>query len=108
MSEDVQGKIPDLGPSEKQSALTRYWKYNLLTMLILLVVWAAGGLGAGILIADWLNQFQLFGSGYPLGFWFAHQGSIIIFVLLILVYCLVMNRLDARHHQEIQPSHPEE
>ena len=46
MSEDVQSKTPELGPSEKQSALTRYWKSNLRTMLILLVVWAAGGLGA--------------------------------------------------------------
>ena len=65
-------------------------------MGILLCVWAFAGLGCGILWADWLNQWNLFGTGYPLGFWFAQQGSIIVFVLLILVYCLLMNRLDHR------------
>ena len=73
-------------------------------MVILLFVWAAVGLGAGVLFADRLNAYTLPGTGFPLGFWFAHQGSIIAFVVLILVYCLLMNRLDERRHREIQQS----
>jgi putative solute:sodium symporter small subunit len=74
-----------------------YWRANLRIMAGLLVIWAAAGVGASILIADWLNRFTLPGTGFPLGFWFAHQGSILVFVLLILAYCVLMNRLDSRH-----------
>jgi putative solute:sodium symporter small subunit len=70
----------------------------------LLVVWAFVSFGCGILWADWLNQFRLPGTGYPLGFWFAQQGSIAVFVVCILVYCIAMNRLDARHHAELEAS----
>ena len=77
-------------------------------MFILLIIWAMGGLGCGVLIADWLNTFTLPGTGFPMGFWFAHQGSIVIFVLLILSYCLLMNRLDDRHRQEIENLKQEE
>ena len=73
-------------------------------MVILLLVWAAAGLGAGVLFADRLNAYTLPGTGFPLGFWFAQQGSIIAFVLLILVYCLLMNRIDAEHHEEMGQS----
>ena len=66
----------------------------------LLVVWAAVGLGCGVLFADALNAVRL--GGFPLGFWFAQQGSILVFVLLILVYGLVLNRLDADHHRELE------
>jgi putative solute:sodium symporter small subunit len=62
--------------------------------------WAFAGLGCGILFADWLNRFNLPFTGFPLGFWFAQQGSIVVFVLCILIYCLAMNRLDAKHHRE--------
>ena len=80
--------------------LERYWRRNVRIMAILLLVWATVGLGAGVLFADRLNAYTLPGTGFPLGFWFAHQGSIIAFVLLILVYCLLMNRLDEQHHWE--------
>jgi putative solute:sodium symporter small subunit len=63
-------------------------------MIVLLAVWALAGLGCGILWADVLNQWNLPGTGYPLGFWFAHQGSILVFVVLILIYALAMDRLD--------------
>ncbi|MBO6575966.1 MAG: DUF4212 domain-containing protein [Rhodothermales bacterium] len=76
----------------------RYWKQNLRIMSVLLLIWAAVGLGAGVLFADYLNQWSL--GGYPLGFWFAQQGSIMTFVVLILVYALAMNRLDKRHREE--------
>lgn len=69
-------------------------------MAVLLVIWAAVGLGAGVLFADVLDSVRL--GGYPLGFWFAQQGSIIVFVVLILVYALMMNRLDREHHEELE------
>lgn len=70
----------------------RYWKRNLLYLGILLGVWFVVSFGAGILFADFFNQFQL--GGFPLGFWFAQQGSIYVFVALIFVYVFLMNRLD--------------
>ena len=81
-------------------AIHRYWRRNLRVMAVLLVVWAVAGLGCGVLFADELNRFQL--GGFPLGFWFAQQGSIVVFVLLILIYGLVLNRLDAQHHRELK------
>lgn len=69
-------------------------------MLILLAFWALAGLGCGILFADTLNEINV--GGFPLGFWFAQQGSIIVFVVLILVFCLVMNRRDLKHHEKIE------
>ena len=69
-------------------------------MSVLLAVWAGVGLGCGILFADALNRVML--GGFPLGFWFAQQGSIVVFVVLILVYALAMTRLDARHHRELE------
>lgn len=76
-------------------------------MLMLLTIWLIAGLGCGVLWADWLNAMEINGQplrlgGFPLGFWFAQQGSIIIFVLLILIYAFLLNGLDRRHHQEIQ------
>ena len=81
-------------------AIDRYWRSNVRLMAVLLVIWAAAGLGCGVLFADTLNGLRL--GGFPLGFWFAQQGSIIVFVVLILIYGLVMNRLDARHHRELE------
>ena len=80
-------------------AIGRYWKRNLSIMAVLLVIWAAAGLGAGVLFADTLNTWSL--GGIPLGFWFAQQGSIMVFVVLILVYALLLNRLDRQHHEEL-------
>ena len=79
---------------EERSRLHQYWEANLRYLMILLAIWFIVSYGCGILLADWLNQFQLPGSGFPLGFWFAQQGSIYVFVLLIFVYVWLMNRLD--------------
>ena len=73
---------------------------NVRVMCACLVVWAMAGLGCGVLFAEPLNEFSL--GGLPLGFWFAQQGSILVFVLLILVYGLALNRLDAEHHRELE------
>jgi len=89
-------------PSDAERAcLRRYWGTNLAVVAVLLVLWAFIGLGCGVLWSDWLNQFRLPGTGYPLGFWFAQQGSIASFVLLVLAYCLVMNRVDRRHREAL-------
>ncbi len=93
---------PDLHEPAVHAALDRYWRANLKIMAALLCVWAIVPFGFGILLADWLNQFRLPFTGFPLGFWFAQQGSIVIFVLCILVYCVAMNRLDRRHHAELE------
>ncbi len=82
------------------AAIARYWRKNLRIMAVLLVVWAAAGLGCGVLFADALNRYSI--GGFPLGFWFAQQGSILVFVLLILIYALLLNRLDAEHHEELE------
>ena len=81
-------------------SIQRYWRKNVRVMAACLLVWAIAGLGCGVLFADALNRFSL--GGFPLGFWFAQQGSIIVFVLLILVYGLALNRLDAEHHRELE------
>ncbi len=72
-----------------------YWRRNLRLMGILLVVWALVSFGAGILFVDALNNISFI--GYPLGFWFAQQGSIIVFVILIAIYVWRMDKLDAEY-----------
>ena len=72
-----------------------YWKTNLTYLATLLAVWFIVSFGAGILFVDWLDQFQFF--GFKLGFWFAQQGSIYVFVVLIFVYVVLMNRLDREY-----------
>ncbi len=75
--------------------MDHYWKKNLTYLAALLVVWFLVSFGAGILFVDWLDQFQFF--GFKLGFWFAQQGSIYMFVILIFVYVVLMNRLDRKY-----------
>ena len=89
----------DLKDPRITASIDRYWRANVVIMTILLLVWAVVGLGCGILLADALNQLRF--GGYPVGFWFAQQGSIIVFVLLILLYALLLNRLDAKHRKEL-------
>lgn len=92
----------DLYSSGAQAAHDRYWRTNLRIMAVLLIVWAGVSLGCGVFFADWLNQFRLPFTGFPVGFWFAQQGSIIVFVLCILAYCLLMNALDRKYQAELQ------
>jgi putative solute:sodium symporter small subunit len=97
---DQAPPTPSATSEAEAAALKRYWRSNVTIMTVLLTIWAIVGLGCGILFADKLNQFQL--AGYPLGFWFAQQGSIMTFVLIILTYCILLNRLDKRHHNELE------
>tara|TARA_Y100001935_G_scaffold233670_1_gene216301 strand:+ start:3374 stop:3616 length:243 start_codon:yes stop_codon:yes gene_type:complete len=76
----------------------KYWKKNILYLRILLSIWFICSFGFGILLAENLNEVYL--GGFPLGFWFAQQGSIYIFVILIFIYVYLMNKLDKKHNLE--------
>ena len=69
-----------------------YWHRNLLYVAVLLAIWFAVSLGAGVLFVDELDQYRF--AGFKVGFWFAQQGAIYTFVVLIFVYALLMYRLD--------------
>jgi putative solute:sodium symporter small subunit len=73
-----------------------YWKENLRLLITLLVIWFTVSFGFGILLVEQLNNIQLF--GFKLGFWFAQQGSIYVFVVLIFVYVLKMRALDRKYN----------
>ena len=77
-----------------------YWKAVLTLIAQVLAVWFFVSFGCGILFADALNNISL--GGYPLGFWFAQQGSMYVFVILIFVYGKLMNNLDIKFdvHEE--------
>jgi putative solute:sodium symporter small subunit len=72
-----------------------YWKANVRLLVILLFIWFVVSYGLGIILVEPLNSFQI--GGYPLGFWFAQQGSIYVFLVLIFVYASSMNRLDKKY-----------
>jgi len=76
--------------SKRQS----YWRKNLKYVGILLAIWFTVSYGFSILLVNELDQFRF--AGFKLGFWFAQQGSIYVFVALIFVYVFLMNRLDRK------------
>ena len=71
-----------------------YWKATLALLTKVLIIWFLVSFGAGILFADMLNNIKL--GGYPLGFWFAQQGSIYIFIVLIFYYAKKMGDIDRK------------
>jgi len=85
MSEDEQ-------ETKESGSKGRYWAANIRLLLTLMVVWFAVSFGAGILFRDWLDQFML--GGYPLGFWFAQQGSIYTFIALIFFYNWRIHKIE--------------
>jgi putative solute:sodium symporter small subunit len=72
-----------------------YWKRNLKIVLTLLAIWFVVSYGFGIILVEPLNNIKIF--GYKLGFWFAQQGSMYVFVALIFIYVGIMNKLDREH-----------
>lgn len=78
--------------ADNKQKMKAYWKKNLNTLLILLIIWFTVSFGFGILLVEQLNNIKL--GGFKLGFWFAQQGAIYVFVLLIFVYVYRMNKLD--------------
>ncbi len=81
--------------TDKQKKATAYWKENVRYLVILLSIWFLVSYGAGILFKDELDNFHL--GGFKLGFWFAQQGAIYTFVVLIFVYVRLMNKLDRKY-----------
>ena len=75
-----------------------YWRSNLKILSILLSIWFVVSFGFGIIWSDFLDQFQI--GGFKVGFWFAQQGSIYFFVLLIFLYIYLMNRLDKKYKKQ--------
>lgn len=74
-----------------------YLKSSLFIVIVLLAVWALAGFGCSIIWREWLDaNFPKIGNA-PFGFWMSQQGSIIVFILILIVYRFLMNRLDAKH-----------
>ena len=80
------------GPADRSPQ--EYWRRNIRYLAMLLGVWFLVSYGAGIFFAERLDAWRIPGTGFPVGFWFAQQGSIYVFVILIFVYVFLMNRLD--------------
>ncbi len=89
---------PDTDSSDRSERERSYWRANMRLIMVLLAIWALVSFGCGVLLIEWLNQWSL--GGLPLGFWFAQQGSIYTFVVLIAVYAVLMDRLDRRHRRQ--------
>ena len=85
--------------SETRGHRERYWRDNLKILAVLLGIWFAVSFGCGILLVEPLNRVRV--AGFPLGFWFAQQGSIYVFVVLIVVYARWMDRLDRRYRDGV-------
>lgn len=93
------GNLPKHGHHDdeiiEETEVTSYWQENLRLVLWLLVIWFLVSFGFSILLFEFLNQFQVF--GFKLGFWWAQQGSIYVFVVLIFVYVARMKQIDRKH-----------
>ena len=72
-----------------------YWRASIKIVFGLLIVWFTVSYGCGILFKESLDKFSI--GGAPFGFWMAQQGSIIVFVILLIVYAFLMNNLDKKH-----------
>ena len=77
----------------------KYWKANLKIVISLLIIWFISSFGFGIIFSDYLDQIKF--GGFKLGFWFAQQGSIYIFVILVFLYVWLMKRLDKKFSEEV-------
>ncbi len=96
---DDAGNVPAHGHHDneviREADADKYWRENIRLLLILMAVWFVASFGCGILFVDQLNQFSL--GGFKLGFWFAQQGSIFVFVGLIFIYAFLMKRIERRY-----------
>ncbi|MAW67984.1 MAG: hypothetical protein CMD17_02695 [Flavobacteriales bacterium] len=80
---------------KSKNNLKSYWKTNIKYVIVLLLFWFTFSFLFGIILKDFLNEFSF--AGFKLGFWFAQQGSIYVFVLLIFIYVRLMNNLDKKY-----------
>jgi putative solute:sodium symporter small subunit len=96
--------LPMSNPPQKKPHRD-YWRANLSLLAKLLSIWFMVSFGCSILWIDWLDQFSFY--GFKLGFWFAHQGAILVFVVLIFVYAWRMKALDRQFDVADSDQHPE-
>lgn len=89
---NISATTPDGETNLREDA---YWHENLRLLAGLMAIWFAASFGAGILFRDFLDQFRL--GGYPLGFWFAQQGSIYVFIALIFYYVVRMKAIERKY-----------
>lgn len=80
---------------KSQGDASAYWRENIALVIKLMVVWFVVSFGCGILFVDQLNMISL--GGYKLGFWFAQQGSIYVFVIQTFYYAKKMGELDRKY-----------
>ncbi len=85
--------------SGRRRNIDQYWKKNIQIVSILLVFWFLASFGFGIIFANNLDEISFF--GFKLGFWFAQQGSILIFVAIIFIYIRSMKKLDQEFKEDI-------
>ena len=92
-SRSISGHDPrQEGLSLEHGIAKRYWRANLRLLGVLLSIWFAISFGCAIVMVDELNRISFF--GFKLGFWFAQQGAIYGFIVIIAIYTLVMNRIE--------------
>ncbi|WP_101759796.1 DUF4212 domain-containing protein [Oceanicoccus sp. KOV_DT_Chl] len=76
----------------QQTNIQNYWRANKRVLVILLSVWLVVSFGLSVLLVDWLDQFSL--GGFPLGYWFSHQGALLVYIALIFIYHVWMTRIE--------------
>ena len=94
-AEPSHAAAPADGDAQTSAAEGAYWRENIRLLVSLMAVWSAVSFGAGILFRGFLDQFML--GGYPLGFWFAQQGSIYIFIAIICFYVVRMKKIERKY-----------
>jgi putative solute:sodium symporter small subunit len=98
MTENVYSPEAVEEQEERKRRLRAYWRANTTLIRNLLLVWAFVSLGCSILFVPLLNNINF--GGVPLGFWMAQQGSIFIFVILIFIYAIQMDKLDRKYRRK--------
>ncbi|MEM9501244.1 MAG: DUF4212 domain-containing protein [Pseudomonadota bacterium] len=86
---------PPAETGETSTAEGAYWRENLRLLFTLMAIWFVSSFGCGILFREFLDQFMI--GGYPLGFWFAQQGAIYIFMALIFFYVVRMKQIERKY-----------
>ena len=105
LQKDCNVKPDPCGNAKKIKIMTNkknakaYWKENIKYVLILMTIWFLVSYGAGILFKDALDTIKI--GGFKLGFWFAQQGAMYVFVILIFVYVRLMNKLDKKYGYDV-------
>lgn len=93
---EKDGNTPESGDPQVEGDAASYWADNLKLLGSLMTIWFFVSFGAGILFRNYLDQFSL--GGYPLGFWFAQQGSIYVFIALIIFYHIRIKQLERKYN----------